>query len=312
MSWVNQVIPLPRVRGLAQRWSLAKDLRRQEFDLAIIFPRSFDAALVPALARISRRIGVAADARTWLLTDAARLVTHDPEEHQSKGYLRLLESTLGVEVSDVDLGIAVAPHHSRAMQAWLVDRRRRPAGPLIALAPTAAYGPAKEWPVAHYAELIDVLATDFGAECVLVGSPTERPRCEAVAAASRCGALIAAGSTSIGQALGLLSLCDGFAGNDSGSMHMAGGCGIPTVGIFGSTNPTRTGPLGPRTAVLYERLACSPCLARTCRFGHYDCLKQISAPSVLRALDGLGAFARNMKNRRDGRRERGDGGATRS
>jgi heptosyltransferase-2 len=82
----------------------------------------------------------------------------------------------------------------------------------------------------------------------------------------------------------LLSICDGFIGNDSGSMHLAGALGIPTVAIFGSTNPNRTGPLGPKTRVIYRKLECSPCLARTCRFGHYNCLTQIEPAELADAI----------------------------
>jgi ADP-heptose:LPS heptosyltransferase len=67
-------------------------------------------------------------------------------------------------------------------------------------------------------------------------------------------------------------------------MHVAGVLGLPTVGIYGSTSPVRTGPLGPRARVLYDRTECSPCLARTCRFGHYDCLTRISVDAVAEAL----------------------------
>ena len=74
-------------------------------------------------------------------------------------------------------------------------------------------------------------------------------------------------------------------------MHVAGALGIPTVGIFGSTNPQRTGPLGPRTRALYHRIECSPCLERTCRFGHYNCLTAGDAPRRWRAaLVELGAI----------------------
>src|SRR4029077_16371743 len=132
--------------------------------------------------------------------------------------------------------------------------RRRADVKLLALAPGAAFGPAKEWPAAHYAPLLGLLAQRGHAGCVLVGSAGERNKCEEVVAASSAGALIAAGETSVGELMALLSLCDGFAGNDSGSMHVAGALGIPTVGLFGSTNPERTGPLGPQSRVLYHRL----------------------------------------------------------
>ena len=73
-------------------------------------------------------------------------------------------------------------------------------------------------------------------------------------------------------------------------MHVAGALGIPTVGLYGSTNPARTGPLGPRSKVLYHRIECSPCLQRTCPFGHYNCLKQITAEEVVQSLRDVGAL----------------------
>ncbi len=176
------------------------------------------------------------------------------------------------------------------MREWLAPRRRRADAPLIAIAPAAAYGPAKEWPAEKFAALIDHFAENSGAESVLVGAPAERARCDRVAAAARGGAIVAAGETGIGELVALLSLCSGFAGNDSGAMHLAAALGIPTAGIFGSTNPLRTGPMGPRARFIWHRLECSPCLARTCRFGHYNCLRQIEAEEVAQALAALNAL----------------------
>jgi heptosyltransferase-2 len=62
------------------------------------------------------------------------------------------------------------------------------------------------------------------------------------------------------------------------------------VGIFGSTNPDRTGPLGPRTHVLWHQLDCTPCLQRTCRFGHYNCLKETTPEHAIEALTSLGVL----------------------
>jgi heptosyltransferase-2 len=213
-----------------------------------------------------------------------------PSRHQANDYLDLFRSTLGIEGSVEDVRITAAPSRVAKSQAWLAERRRGD-GPLIAIAPAAAYGPAKEWPADRYAALIDQLGGVGRAECVLVGTVAERARCAEIAAASRSGALLAAGETGVGDLVALLSLCSAFAGNDSGAMHVASALGLPTVGIFGSTRPQRTGPLGPRTRVLYEEIACSPCLDRTCRFGHYQCLRRIEVANVVAALDSLGAFA---------------------
>ena len=139
-----------------------------------------------------------------------------------------------------------------------------------------------------FALLIDRLGERSDAECVLVGASSERPKCEAVALSS-IGAVIAAGETSVGELIALLSLSSAFIGNDSGAMHIANALGIPTVGIFGSTNPIRTGPEGTNSRVIWHRLECSPCLARTCRYGHYNCLRQIEPKEVLEALESVRA-----------------------
>ena len=290
-QWIDEVIPYTVGRGLAgfaDRRRLIASIRGRRFDLAILLPRSFEAALWATLARIPRRAGFAADARSLMLTHKTAFAPGLFVEHQVHDYLYMLRQTVGVEGSADDYVPDIHEPYRAAMRSWLTARRRR--GRLIALAVAAAYGPAKEWPVAGYAGVIDRLAARYGAQCVLLGAPGERAKCEEVVAASRGGALVAAGEVNVGQAMALLSLCDGFAGNDSGPMHMAGALGLPTVGIYGSTRPFRTRPLGPKTKVLYHRIECSPCMARTCRFGHYECLQRIAPEEVVGALEGLGAL----------------------
>lgn len=292
-DWLKEVIPYDVSSGLAgvgDRKKIVETLRDRRFDLAVLFPKSFEAAFWAAMAGVPRRIGFATQGRSLLLTDRVAFGEELRREHQLFDYLHLLHETLAIAGDAVDCKPAVHEPHRDAMREWLRERRRR-RGATIALAVAAAYGPAKEWPADHYATLIDLLAERHDAECVLVGGPAEVAKCEQVVSLSRHGGLVAAGRTSVGEAMALLSLCDGFVGNDSGSMHVAGAVGIPTVGIYGSTNPARTSPLGPRSIALYDRIECSPCLERTCRFGHYDCLKRIDPQRVLEALDRLGTFS---------------------
>ncbi len=162
---------------------------------------------------------------------------------------------------------------------------------LIAIAPAAAYGPAKEWPAVKFAAVIDALADRMNAECILVGAPSERAKCEEVAALASHGAIISAGETNIGELMALLSISSAFVGNDSGCMHLASALGIPSVAIFGSTNPLRTGPVKANSRVIWHHLECSPCLARTCRFGHYNCLREVESAEALEALASLDVLA---------------------
>jgi heptosyltransferase II len=292
--WVDEVIPYRLrggVAGLLDQRSIIKRIRAGRFDLAVVFPNSFQSALWVTLAGVQRRAGYVADRRGFMLTHKVAARADVERVHQAYHWLVMVGETIGAEGAAEAYHLDVNVQNREKMRAWLATRRIRPERALVALAPVAAYGPAKEWPPERYAALADILADRHGAECVLVGGIDDRPQCEQIAARCRSGALVAAAETTVGELIALLSLCHGFAGNDSGCMHLAGALGVPTVAIFGSTNPARTGPMGAHCRNIYRALECSPCLQRTCRFGHYNCLRDIAAEEVAGALEESGAFA---------------------
>jgi heptosyltransferase-2 len=292
--WVDEVIPYRLrggVAGLLDQFSIIKLIRAGRFDLAVVFPSSFQSALWVTLAGVQRRAGYVADRRGFMLTHKVAPRADVERVHQAHHWLVMVGETIGAEGAIEAYHLDVNVQSRDKMRAWLAKRRIRPERALVALAPVAAYGPAKEWPPERYAALADILADRHGAECVLVGGIDDRPQCEQIAARCRSGALVAAAETTVGELIGLLSLCHGFAGNDSGCMHLAGALGVPSVAIFGSTNPARTGPMGPHCRIIYRALECSPCLERTCRFGHYNCLRDIAAEEVAGALEKSGVFS---------------------
>jgi hypothetical protein len=90
------------------------------------------------------------------------------------------------------------------------------------------------------------------------------------------------------RALALLKSACGFIGNDSGLAHLAAVVGLPTVAVFGSSDPVRWKPLGPAVAVVRSDTDCSPCHEtdqRTCN--SLDCFKGISPQMVHAAFSGL-------------------------
>ena len=70
----------------------------------------------------------------------------------------------------------------------------------------------------------------------------------------------------------------------TGTMHLAAALGVPTVSLFGSTEPVLTGPVGDRHRVLRHHVPCSPCFKRECPFGHYDCMTGLTPARVAAAL----------------------------
>ena len=293
VRWLDEVIPYSVARGLrgiSDRLSIAAAVRSRNFDLAVLFPNSFESALWMTMARVPRRAGYMTDARSAMLTHKASPPPDAMSGHQVHYWLAMVRETIGAIGDPNDFALEPDEVAVQKMHAWLDSRRKREDSRTIAIAPAAAFGPAKEWPAMQFVTLINKLADNHNIECVLVGAPGERSRCDQIAAATHHGAMVAAGETSIGELVALLSIVDGFVGNDSGAMHVSAALGRPTVGIFGSTNPERTGPLGPKTRVLWRHLECAPCLQRTCRFGHYNCLGEITPDNVLQALLDLRAI----------------------
>jgi heptosyltransferase-2 len=77
----------------------------------------------------------------------------------------------------------------------------------------------------------------------------------------------------------LVTACDLFVTNDTGTMHVAAAAGVPVLAIFGSTDERATAPLGPRVRLLKKPAPCSPCLLRHCPVDH-RCMRDISVSEV--------------------------------
>ncbi|SCC92865.1 Lipopolysaccharide heptosyltransferase II [Thiomonas sp. X19] len=155
----------------------------------------------------------------------------------------------------------------------------------VALCPGAEYGPAKQWPVEHYAALAR-LAQQQGYTVAVLGAPRDAAMGEAIATQA-AGSVNLCGKTRVEQVIALLASSQGAVSNDSGLMHVAAALGRATVGLYGSTDPRHTPPAAHRSATIWLQLDCSPCFQRTCPLGHLNCLRGITPEQTWAQLRGL-------------------------
>jgi heptosyltransferase-2 len=167
----------------------------------------------------------------------------------------------------------------------LLRRAGLDGGPLVAIAPGAAYGSAKRWPAERFGALSRRLARELGQPCVLLGSADERALGAAVRehAGPDTPLVDLTGRTDLDTLIGLLAATSLFVGNDSGPAHIAAALGRPGVTLFGSTSEGHSGPVGRRMRTLHRHLPCSPCFERDCPLGHLDCLNGLAVDEVVRA-----------------------------
>jgi heptosyltransferase-2 len=272
-------------KGFWGRERLARALRRDKFDVAVLFQNAFDAAWIAWRARIPERIGYARDGRSWLLTRAIPLPAKgETPDHEVYDYLELLRRAGWLErLPRVDeITIAVDEGDRQKALQHLSAAGVRQNALRIAFASGAAYGSAKCWEPERYAELADRLVTALDADVILFGAPQESGMAARIAGAMRHRAFNLVGATPIGELPALLSTCRLFIGNDSGAMHVAGAVGLPVIGIFGPTDPEGTRPVTPQFTLIREPVDCSPCFLRKCPIDH-RCMTRISVDRVFEA-----------------------------
>ncbi len=250
-----------RHQGFLGRLRLARELAAQKFTAAYLFQNAFEAALISFLARIPKRAGFARDGRAFLLTDPVALRESDRYIHESFYYLEILER-LGLEAPFSRP--AITPKAEALLKADKILAEGRAQGFLLALAPGAAFGAAKRWPVKNFAEAAKiVLERNPGTALILGGGGESDAAGELSELLGSLPHINLAGRASLDVAVALMSRAQLLITNDSGLMHIGGAVGLPLAAPFGPTNPLTTAPLG-RSRLLRSSAPCSPCLKREC------------------------------------------------
>lgn len=287
MPEVSSAIAMPAGHGelnLRARYRLGRQLAGRGYDRAIVIPGSLKAALLPWFARIPVRTGYRGEMRFGLINDIRRLDRRRMPRNVAR-FVYLGEPP-GTPLRDVD---TPAP-------ALTIDQDQRDScvrrlglevdAKVLALMPGAAYGPAKQWPVGHFVDVARRYA-DRGWRVWVFGSAAERSIGVRIAQAASDRGTSLCGNTTLVEAVDLVSLADLAIANDSGLMHIAAAVGCPVIAIYGATDPACAPPMISRARSLQHKLDCTPCWDRTCRYGHYRCLRDVSPDEVQSAADQI-------------------------
>ncbi len=248
---------------------------RRDFDVAILLPNSVRSALEAWLARIPRRVGYSRPWRDCLVNQfIPEPLFPAPLQHQAGHYLRMMDR-IG---ANLDEGLEQGN-----------DRRVVPL--LAGLCPGAEYGPAKRW--TEFGPAARQLSEAHGLQWLIFGTANEKPLAAELMKALGAHATDLSGRTSLLELAAQLRRCRLLLTNDTGTMHLAAFLGVPTVAIFGSTEPQLTGPLGKGHLVIRHHVECSPCFLRECPLD-FRCMKAVTVEEVISAVGKvLGARPEN-------------------
>ena len=122
----------------------------------------------------------------------------------------------------------------------------------------------KLWPEAYWKELARlVLAAGFTVK-IGGGSQEELERAKRIATAIPGVVLLP--RLEISAMAQLLANARAAVAVDTGFGHLAAALNLPTLSIYGATNPLYTGALGKRSIHLTPHFPCAPCLSRYCHY----------------------------------------------
>jgi heptosyltransferase-2 len=254
--------------------AVAKRLRTAgpRWDAGILLTNSTRSTLEFWLAGLPRLVGYRGSLRSRLLDQRVkepRVV--GPPWHHARRYLHIARNC-GTDIEGFEQGPPPAPPSP---------------GPLrIGICAGAEYGPAKRWPLERFAEVLRTVGGERpDLEWVFFGAPGEAAMGEEL---SRLVGMVRhrnrVGKTRLSELITELRDCRLLLTNDTGTMHLAAALGVPTISLFGSTEPVLTGPVGDRHRVLRHHVPCSPCFKRECPFGHYDCMTGLTPERVAAVL----------------------------
>jgi heptosyltransferase-2 len=271
--------------GLPGKFRLAAEMRKKKFDAAILLQNAIEAAILVHLAGIPVRAGYSTDGRGFLLTHSVGRTREILTVHQIDYYLEMVKA-LGFQPAGRDAHLQPGSDYAEIARELLgrygIAGDQRPIG----MAPGATYGPAKMWYPERFARVADHLQKNAPARVLLFGSRADHAVAEQVRSFAATDLINLAGRTTLKEAIALIARCRLFLSNDSGLMHVAGALGIPTIAIFGSTNPVTTSPVGERSIVITKAVECSPCLKKRCPTD-FRCMDRISADEVCEAAKSL-------------------------
>lgn len=281
--FLDELIVLPIRRwertGFRESWReqarFYRNLRRKRFDLAIDLFGNPRSAVLTRLTGAPDRIGYAFRGRrhayNTVITPSART------RHEVLFHLEALEA-MDVPVATDRPCVALPERAEGKAYRWL--RENAPGDrAVVGLNPGGGWA-VKRWPPEYFGRLADALIDEYGVDVLVLWGPGEKGLVEEVIGAMRHRPLVLPEVT-LADLGAFLKHCRLLVSNDSGPMHMAAALNVPTVGIFGPTDPRAQGPWGDGHGVVrQETVDCLGCNRTDCPIGNI-CMTTLEPREVL-------------------------------
>lgn len=264
-------------------WCLIKNIRKQKYDLVIDLFGNPRTALITFLSKAKYRFGFNFRGRNYAYNISVKGrggLVHNVEFNLDA--LRAMEIPLITKELYLPVNIVHEEFAAEFIKQNNLDSKK-----IIGISKTGGWE-SKRYKADDYTELIDMLNELYDVNFILFwGNEKEKKDCEYIKSKIRKKNAFVIPDSPIRYLGAIIKKCDLVIGNDSGPLHIAVAMGVPTLGIYGPTNPQLQGPYGDKNlSIVKEDLDCLYCNLLECPIGNI-CMTQLSKEKIIEKVKEL-------------------------
>ena len=259
-------------------------LRKYHFDAALLFPNSFESAFRIFAHGIKTRIGYKANYRSFMLTES---IERESVRwiHTADYYVNLLKAiNINKPRPIIKLNIKEDVLNNAKEYIKTINPQNKK---IFAYGIGATNSFGKIWKEEYFAEVINYLSNKYNAIALFITTPNEKEISDKIKSMLNQEPIIK--YTSLDNIAAMLSLCDGFIGNDSGAMHVASIVGIPTLALYFATPAGMNAPIGINSHIIEKKPDNKACICggRKCSLNTFECREVIKPEEVINKFEGI-------------------------
>lgn len=256
---VDRVLTVPDRWTIGSLLAVARELRRQHYDLAFVPERTPLPGILCWLADIPVRVGLDSLGRGFAYTHP--VVVPEPPVHEADLYLLLAQA---IGLPPLERRLWFYPTDAERAEAARLPAELEREGPLVVLHPGGGSNPGmvlerKRWLPDRWAAVADELHQQYGARILIVGSAAETTLAISIQQMMHAPATIMTRQWRWGVLAALIERADLFLGHDTGMSLLANAVGTPHLVVFGPSDPQMYGPYGANGRAIWRPTPPSPC-----------------------------------------------------
>ncbi len=253
---------------------------RNKYDLFISLPDSFSSALTGFFSRSTRRVGYAAEMRSFLLTDAFKKPSG---MHRAEEYVNILKKLHSDTSIPCTISLKTPAVKDDPVSLQSIDSNQ----PKI-LVNIHSAAQSRKLPHSKAVSLSKKLIASLNCILLFTGTQAEKEYTNEVITAigAQDSCIDYSGTLDLAGLAQLCATADVALSSDSGIAHLANAVGTHVVVLFGAGNEKNTAPYNSDTCTVIraEGIKCAPCVSNTCRYGHIQCMHSIDENQIVETI----------------------------